>query len=188
MNRRLQLLAAALLLSVPLAALAQAPPASDPGAPVIAEGSTVTLEYTLTDDAGAVLGTTKGLGPLTYTQGEQRLLPRLEKELTGLHSGDEKTVVVKPEDGYAAVDPAAQTEVPKELVPANALTVGTRLVARNAAGGARPVTVKEVKDTTVVLDLNHPLAGKTLVFEIKILGVEAPRAAEPKPTDPKPAD
>jgi len=193
MIRGHHLLAAALLLSVPMAAAAQTPPtqASVPAPPAIEKGSTVQLEYTLKDDAGAVLDTNKGQAPLTYIQGDEQILPRLEKELTGLHPGDEKKVTVKPEDGYGPLDPSAQTEVPKELLPASAHAVGTQLMARNAAGEARPVKVKEIKEKTVVLDLNHPLAGKTLLFEIKILGVNPPATppatpAEPKPVEPTP--
>ena len=190
MIRAHHLLAAALLLSAPLAAAAQTPPASEP-APVsaaIEKGSTVQIEYTIKDGAGAVLDTNTGQAPLTYTQGNEQILPGLEKELTGLHRGDEKKVTVKPEDAYGPLDPAAQTEVPKELLPASALTVGTQLMARNAAGEARPVTVKEIKEKTVVLDLNHPLAGKTLLFEVKVLRVDPPKVLPAKPAEPKPVD
>jgi FKBP-type peptidyl-prolyl cis-trans isomerase 2 len=67
-------------------------------------------------------------------------------------------------------------------------------MARTAAGEERPVVVKEIKDKTVVVDLNHPLAGKTLVFEIKVLGIEAPskggdsKSADPKAEEPKSGD
>jgi FKBP-type peptidyl-prolyl cis-trans isomerase SlyD len=182
------LFAAALVLSAPMVTAAQSPPAATPAAPAIEKGSTVHLEYTLKDDAGAVLDTNKGQAPLTYTQGEEQILPGLEKELTGLHKGDEKKVTVKPEDGYGALDPSAQTEVPKEMLPSSALTVGTQLMARSAAGEARPVRVKEIKEQTVILDLNHPLAGKTLLFEVKVLGIDPPRTPEPTPAEPKPLE
>lgn len=184
-----QLITAALLLAGPLAAAAQTQPAQAPPVPaieaaaVIEKGSTVQLEYTLRDDAGAMLDTNRGQSPLTYTQGKQQIIPGLERELTGMHTGDEKKVVVKPEDAYGAVNPEAQTEVPKEVLPPDSLTVGTTLMARTAAGEVRPVTVKEIKDKTVLLDLNHPLAGKTLFFEVKVLGVEPPKAAGPKPSN-----
>lgn len=191
---RHQLLAAILLFSAPLAAgaqtspapppaetpAAQTPPAQPPAVPAIEKGSTVQLEYTLKDDAGTVLDSNKGQSPLTYTQGERQIMPGLEKELVGLHAGEEKKVVLKPEEAYGPADPSAQTEVPKNLLPPEALTVGARLLARNAAGEQRPVTVKEIKEETVILDLNHPLAGKTLLFDLKVLGVEPPKAAEPK--------
>ena len=179
------LLAAALLLSTSMATAAQTPPVETSAAPAIEKGSTVHLEYTLKDDAGAVLGTNKGQAPLTYTQGGDQILPRIQMELAGLHAGDEKKVTVKPEDGYGPRDPLAQTEVPREMLPASALTVGAPLMARNAAGEGRPVKVKEIKEQTVVLDLNHPLAGMTLVIEVRVLAVDPPKSPEPTPAPPK---
>ena len=82
--------------------------------------------------------------------------------------------MLKPDEAFGLIDPAAQTEVPKEVLPPESLVVGAQLMARTAAGEERPVVVKEIKDKTVVVDLNHPLAGKTLVFEIKVLGIEVP--------------
>jgi FKBP-type peptidyl-prolyl cis-trans isomerase SlyD len=145
-------------------------------APVVEKGATVTLEYTLKDDAGIVVDSNKGRDPLTYTQGSEQMLPELEKQITGMHAGEEKRVVLKPEEAFGLADPKAQAEVPKSMLPPEALNVGAHLMARNAAGEQRPVTVKDVKEQTVILDLNHPLAGKTVVFEIKVLGVEPPKA------------
>ena len=185
MSRAREFVAVLLLLSAPVAAIAQSTPAAPASPAAIEKGSTVKLEYTLKDDTGTVIDTNKGQEPLSFTQGEQQLMPGLEKQLTGMHAGEEKKVVLKPEDAYGPTDPGAQAEVPKNVLPPEALTVGTRLMARNSAGEARPVTVKEIKDETVVLDLNHPLAGKTLVFEVKVLGVEPPKAAEsPKASEP----
>lgn len=150
--------------------------------PAIQNGSSVSLEYTLRDDTGEVLDTNKGRGPLTYTQGQQQIIPGLERELMGMKLGEEKKVMVKPEDAYGPVVPSAQTEVPKNVLPDGALKVGTRLMARSTSGESRPVMVKQIKDSTVVLDLNHPLAGKTLFFDVKVLGVEPPKSATPKPS------
>jgi len=158
-------------------AFAQNPPA----APTIQDGSNVSLEYTLKDETGKVLESNKGGTPLVFVQGQQQLIPGLERGLVGLHAGDEKEVVVKPEDGYGLVVPNAQAEVPKSAIPKEGLKVGQALMARNGSGDARPVTVKEIKDTTVVLDLNHPLAGKTLIFDVKVLGVEPPKGGVQKP-------
>jgi FKBP-type peptidyl-prolyl cis-trans isomerase SlyD len=81
--------------------------------------------------------------------------------------------VVAPEDGgYGPIVPGAQQEVPKTAIPKEGLKVGTPLTARSGSGEARTVVVKEIKDTTVVLDFNHPLAGKTLFFDVKVLGVQ----------------
>lgn len=150
----------------------QAQPKEKAMSPPIENGATVQLEYTLKDDAGTVLDSNKGRPPLSYVQGQQQIVPGLEKALNGMRAGDEKNVVVNPEEGYGLADPTAQTEVPKQVLPADALTVGTQLVARSRTGETMLVRVKEVKDATVIIDLNHPLAGKTLHFDIKVLGVE----------------
>jgi FKBP-type peptidyl-prolyl cis-trans isomerase SlyD len=159
-------LSAVLLLASP--ALAQTPAASDAA---IQNGSSVSLEYTLKDDSGQVLESNRGKAPLTFTQGHQQIIPGLERELIGMRPGEEKRVVVKPEDAYGDVVPNAQTEVPKDAIPKEGLKVGTTLIARSGSGEPRPVVVKEIRETTVVLDLNHPLAGKTLYFDVKVLGV-----------------
>jgi FKBP-type peptidyl-prolyl cis-trans isomerase SlyD len=138
------------------------------------------LEYTLKDADGGILDSNKGRDPLVFTHGQGQIVPGLEQALTGMRTGEEKHVTVKPEDAYGMENPAAVTEVPKEIIPANALKVGAGLVARNQTGETRLVKVKEIKEKSVVLDLNHPLAGKTLFFDVKILGVDAPKAGPPK--------
>ena len=181
---RIVKLAVALVAVLASTASAQTPtpPASAPApaaAPrtngTVQNGSSVSIEYTLKDEGGQVLDTNKGKSPLTFTQGQQQIIPGLERELIGMHAGDEKKVVVKPEDAYGPIMPNAQTEVPKDAVPKEGLKVGTALMARSGSGETRPVVVKEIKENTVVLDLNHPLAGKTLFFDVKVLGVDAPK-------------
>lgn len=140
--------------------------------PAIENGAKVQLEYTLKDDGGEVLDSNKGREPLTYTQGQKQIIPGLEQALSGMHAGEEKKVTIKPVDAYGEVNPSAVTEVPKEMLPPDALKVGTQLVAQSQAGDRRIVRIKEVREKTVVIDLNHPLAGKTLFFDVKVLGVE----------------
>jgi len=158
-----------------LALLAATPAIAQPKA-VVEKGSSVKIEYTLKDDKGAVIDTNAGKDALAFTQGSQQIIPGLDKALLGMHVGDSKKVTVKPEEGYGNVDPKAEAEVPKTALPEGAAVVGTRLLARGQDGQPRPVTVKAVKDTTVMLDLNHPLAGKTLYFDIKIVSIEPPAA------------
>jgi FKBP-type peptidyl-prolyl cis-trans isomerase 2 len=174
-------LSLALGLAAPRAGLAQTSGA--PAGPAIEKGSTVRLEYTVTDEAGKLLDTNKGGQSFEFTHGRQQMIPGVERQLLGMHPGEEKKVVVKPEEGYGAVDPAAQTEVPRETIPPAAQEVGKQLVARTQSGQSRVVMVKEVKERTVVLDLNHPLAGKTLLFDVKVLGVDPPRPGS-GPTGP----
>jgi FKBP-type peptidyl-prolyl cis-trans isomerase SlyD len=163
-------------LGAPLALLVLLAAASAVAQPkaVIEKGSSVKIEYTLKDDKGAVLDTNAGKDVLAFTQGAQQIIPGLDKALLGMKAGDSKKVTVKPEEAYGVVDPKAEAEVPKDALPKGADVVGTRLLARGQDGQPRPVTVKTVKDTTVVLDLNHPLAGKTLFFDVKVVSVEPP--------------
>ena len=154
--------------------LAEAQPKVETTNPTIENGATVQLEYTLTDDGGKVLDSNKGGTPLTYTQGQQQIIPGLEKALDGMSEGEERKVTVKPAEAYGEVDPNAITEVPKERIPAEALTVGGQLVAQGQGGERRVVRIREIKEKTVIIDLNHPLAGKTLLFDVKVLGVQPP--------------
>jgi FKBP-type peptidyl-prolyl cis-trans isomerase SlyD len=139
---------------------------------VIKNGSVVSVEYTVSGEDGKVIDSNKGKEPLKYTQGMHQMIPGFEKEVVGMKVGGEKHFKLKPEDGYGPVNPNAVQEVPKEKIPAEGLKVGTTLTARNAQGQMMQVRVREIKEKTVVLDLNHPLAGRTLVFDIKVLKIE----------------
>jgi FKBP-type peptidyl-prolyl cis-trans isomerase SlyD len=150
----------------------------------IEKGSTVKIDYTLRDDKGEVLDSNAGKAPLAFKQGARQIIPGLDKAVLGMKAGDTKKVVVQPEEAYGKVDPKAETEVPKESLPEGEVVVGRRLMARGRDGNPRPVTIKIVKDKTVVLDLNHPLAGKTLVFDIKVVSIEPPGTTPPA-TPPK---
>jgi FKBP-type peptidyl-prolyl cis-trans isomerase SlyD len=162
---------------------------SDKGEKVVKDGSVVSLQYTLTGEDGKPIESNKGKEPLKYTQGQHQIVPGLEREIAGMKVGSEKHVKVKPEDGYGPVNPNAFQEVPKEQVPAEGLKVGTVLAARGPQGQVIPVRIHQIKDKTVVVDLNHPMAGKTLVFDVKVLNIEsaAPPAAKAPATPAAPA-
>ena len=140
----------------------------------IREGSQVALEYTLSDESGTVIESNKGKQPMSYIHGKSQIIPGLEKELSGMKVGEEKKIQVKPEDGYGPINPDAFQEVPKDKLPPEALKVGTMLMAQNSQGQGIPVRVHEIKDTTVVVDFNHPMAGKTLSFDVKVSEIKAP--------------
>jgi FKBP-type peptidyl-prolyl cis-trans isomerase SlyD len=140
----------------------------------IREGSQVALEYTLSDEAGTVIESNKGKQPMSYIHGKSQIIPGLEKELSGMKVGEEKKIQIKPEDGYGPVNPDAFQEVPKDKLPPEALKVGTMLMAQGPQGQGIPVRVHEVKDTTVIMDFNHPMAGKTLSFDVKISEIKTP--------------
>jgi FKBP-type peptidyl-prolyl cis-trans isomerase SlyD len=132
----------------------------------------VQLEYTLTVDDGEVRDSTKEES-LTFIHGQRQIIRGPRRRWRNARRRGKK-VTVNAADAYGEVNPAAVAEVPKERIPPTALTVGTRLLAQNPGGQTRTVRVKEIKEQTVVLDMNHPLAGKTLVFDVKVLSVEPP--------------
>ena len=138
----------------------------------IQDGSQVSIQYTLIDEKGKQIESNKGGDPFKYTHGKGDIIPGLENGLEGMQVGEEKTIMVKPEDAYGKIQPEAFQEIPRKNVPSEFLKVGAQLVARNPHGQSMPVRVHEIKDETVVLNLNHPLAGKTLTFEVKIMAVQ----------------
>jgi len=142
------------------------------GSAQIKEGDLVTFEYTLTDDKGAQLDSSKGKDPLTYQHGKGNIIPGLEKQLVGMKPGQRKTVRVTPNEAYGPVNPEAVQEVPKDKLPKQDLKVGDMFVAQDSKGQRIPVKVSQVNDKTVIVDFNHPLAGKILIFDIKIVGVK----------------
>jgi FKBP-type peptidyl-prolyl cis-trans isomerase SlyD len=143
---------------------------------VVQEGSFVSIEYTLTDDSGKVIDTNVGKEPLTYIQGAGQIVKGLERELNGLKVGDQKKVSVKPDEGYGETNEKAFQEIPREKIPAEAQKVGAMLMTKAPDGRGVPVRVAEVKEKTVVVDFNHPLAGKTLTFDVKIKDIKAAEA------------
>lgn len=137
----------------------------------VSNGKQVTLEYTLKLDDQSVVDTNVGKEPLKVTQGGHQIIPGVEKALDGMTIGEKKKFTVAPADGYGTVDPKAFQEVDKNLVPADSRKVGTQLEGKTADGQKVFPRITEVKNETIVLDFNHPLAGKTLYFDVKVLDV-----------------
>ena len=137
----------------------------------VSEGRQVSIEYILKLEDKTVVDSNVGGAPLTYVHGSHQIVPGLEKSLAGMKVGDKKEVTVIPEDGYGPVDTKALIEVNKEQVPPDSLKIGSNLQGRDNNGNVFSAHVAEIKDKTVVLDFNHPLAGKTLYFEVRVLNI-----------------
>jgi FKBP-type peptidyl-prolyl cis-trans isomerase 2 len=136
---------------------------------VIEQGKTVAFEYRLSLDDGTVVESNVDSGqPFEYVQGGGQILPALEAALEGLSENDKKSVKLAAEDAYGPVNAEAFQEVPRDRIPDEALSVGTQL---SAPGYEGPIRVHEVKDDSVVLDFNHPLAGQALTFDIRVVSV-----------------
>jgi len=167
--------ATALLVSAGLVLILAAPGWAEDkkgGAMAVSDGKQVSLEYTLTLEDKSKIDSNVGKEPLVYTQGAHEIIPGLEKQVAGLKVGDSKRIEVSPAEGYGEVDPARKQEVEKTRIPEDARKVGAKLTGQGPQGQPIFAQVTEVKDTTVVLDMNHPLAGKKLIFDIKVLKVE----------------
>ncbi|MEQ1848641.1 MAG: peptidylprolyl isomerase, partial [Nitrospira sp.] len=128
----------------------------------VSNGKQVSLEYTMKLDDQSVVDTNVGGEPLKVTQGKHELVPGLEKAIEGMAPGEKKTVTVAPTEAYGTVDPKAFQEVDKNMLPPDTAKVGTQLEGKTADGKTVYPRIAEVKHDTVVLDFNHPLAGKTL--------------------------
>ena len=165
-----------LLLASPVHAAA---PVADATVRVVA-GSVVSLEYTLTLDDHTVLESNVGKDPMTYVQGAHEIVPGLETALDGMALGERKQIVVDPINGYGLSDPQAIHEVRKALIPLAAQTVGAQLQGQSTDGLTMFPIVQDVKADTVVLNFNHPLAGKTLYFDVTVVAVQ------PGPPPPQP--
>jgi len=139
--------------------------------PVVAEGRSVTLEYTVRLDDGTVVDSSADAGPLEFVLGDGEMLPALETALIGMAVHERKTIRLEAADAYGPVDPNGFREVPIENLPESARRVGAQLRTR---GSDTVMRVHEVRESTIVLDSNNPLAGKPLTFEVEILAVRRP--------------
>ena len=141
-------------------------------AAVVADGRTVKVNYTLTVD-GKVVDSSKAGQPLEFKEGAHQLIPGFEKAVMGMKAGQKKSFTVKPEDGYGPVNPKAFKEIPKKELPAGITPeAGMTLLAQTQNGQSLPVKIAKVKKDSVVIDFNHPLAGKTLNFEVEVVDVK----------------
>ena len=139
----------------------------------IGTDSVVSIHYTLKDDTGTVIDRSEAGEPLAYLHGHGNLIPGLEKELTGKNSGDELSVTVPPADGYGEYDNGLVESVPRRALRGiKDVKVGMQLHAQSAQG-THTVTVTKILGDMVTLDGNHPLAGKSLHFEVRIEDVRA---------------
>jgi FKBP-type peptidyl-prolyl cis-trans isomerase 2 len=139
---------------------------------VIADGQNVSLEYTLTLNDGTQVESNVGEEPLVYQQGANQLLPALEQQLAGMEVNEHRKVTLAPEDAYGAVRPDLFQEVDAERIPEDARKAGTRLMSEDPSGNRRLIRVHEVKGDRIVLDQNHPLAGETIHFDLRIVAIE----------------
>ena len=138
----------------------------------IQTGSVVTVHYTGTLDDGTEFDTSRGHEPLTFTIGEEMLIPGFENGVCEHAKGDRFTVVVSPEDGYGEYSEELVFQVPLDQVPEHITPETGMVLELTGEEGDMEVTIIDVTEDSVMLDANHSLAGETLHFDIEILDVK----------------
>ena len=144
----------------------------------VQDGQVVSMDYTLKVD-GVVTDTSKGREPLEYVHGAGNIIPGLEREMTGMAVGDSKEVKVAAADGYGERDESAFMDVPRDQFPEEIpMKVGTELQVQNQSGQPMFARIDKVGEKSVRLNFNHPLAGKDLHFNVKVVSLRDATAEE----------
>ncbi len=140
---------------------------------IVGEGDTVTVHYTITLEDGTVYQTTFGGEPLRETLGEGKMIPGFEEALTGMRTGETRTVTIPPEKAYGMVradlvGPVSRERLPQGVEP----LAGKQLWVRLDDGSQVLTVITDLTDSSVTLDGNHPLAGQSLIFDIELVALE----------------
>lgn len=136
---------------------------------MITRGKTVAISYDLSVE-GQLVKCISPQKPLRYIHGKKQILPGLEKRLRGLKVGDHKEFDLAPKEGYGAENPKSIMEVDKTRFPKGNHVVGKKILSKR--DGKFLATVKAVKQNTLVLNFNHPLAGKKLHYDVVVLTIQ----------------
>ena len=138
----------------------------------ISDGKTVSIEYSMSLENGEMVESNEGEAPLIFVQGQHQLFKAIESSLYGLAADESKKIVLKPEEAYGPVNPEAIVTAPIEHLPEDTRKIGALVQTDNPQGQAIKGQVIKVDTDEATIDFNHPLAGKTLNFNIKIISVE----------------
>lgn len=139
----------------------------------IGPGTKITLHFALQLDNGDMVDSNFERDPATFTVGDGNLLPGFEKALFGMLEGEHKTVVIKPEDGFGQRNPNNIQEIARsQFAPDLELSEGLMLSFADAQKTELPGVVQRFDDEVVIVDFNHPLAGRDILFEVAILKIE----------------
>jgi FKBP-type peptidyl-prolyl cis-trans isomerase SlyD len=150
----------------------------------------VSIEYEVRD-GDKVVDSNIGGAPLVFMFGKGQIIPGLENGIANMSIGEKADVLVKAQDAYGEYNADATQEVPKDQFAGIDLEEGMTLYGQGEDGGTVQVIVKEIKDDTVIIDFNHPLAGKDLMFTVSINNIREASAEEAMtgiPAENKPAD
>jgi len=137
---------------------------------MIKNGKKCKIHYTLTV-YGEIVDSSENKEPLEYVHGSGQIITGLECALKGLKVGEMKQIMVGPDDAYGPINPQAILEVPREKLGHIEIEIGSVLKAEDPEGKTIQGMIKEIHDSSVTVDFNHPLAGKELNFEVKVIEI-----------------
>ncbi len=144
----------------------------------VKENLVVAIDYTLTVD-GEIIDSSRDREPLEFLQGHGNIISGLEREMLGMEIGKSKEVEVAPIDGYGEGDETAFMEIPANQFPKNIpLEVGTELEVQNEEGQPAYARIEKIENNIVILNFNHPLADKSLHFNVEVVAIREPTEEE----------
>jgi FKBP-type peptidyl-prolyl cis-trans isomerase SlyD len=147
--------------------------------PAVADGMVVTFDFTLKLNDDEIADTTQGQMPLRFVVGQGQLLPGLEDAMIGMMVGEQRQITLEPDDAYGEWNEDALEEVALSELPQGVeLEEGMPLEVTDNEGETYEASVYEVRNETVVLDYNHPLAGETLQFDVKVVDIRPATPSE----------
>ncbi len=136
----------------------------------VRNGDTISVNYTGKFEDGNVFDSSEGKEPLKFTVGAGQLIKGFDDAVIGMKTGDKKTVTLAPDDAYGEHRADMVIDIPKSQIPEDMqLEIGQRLHLRDPKGQPVPAMVAEITDDAVKMDANHPMAGKTLVFDLEVV-------------------
>ena len=135
-------------------------------------GDAIKIHYTGKLEDGNVFNDSREGQPLEFIVGGGEVMPGIEKGVIGMEPGDTKTIEIPPEDGFGPrrkelVIEVAKSDLPDQITP----TLGQRLKVQHPDGGHIELMITDVKEETITLDANHPLAGQTLIFDLELVEI-----------------
>ncbi|UVE16933.1 peptidylprolyl isomerase [Pseudomonas sp. LS44] len=139
---------------------------------LIAANKAVSIDYTLTNDAGEVIDSSAGGAPLVYLHGAGNIIVGLEKALVDKQAGDELNVTIEPEEAYGEYSAELVSTLNRSMFEGvDELEVGMQFHASAPDGSMQIVTIRDLDGDDVTVDGNHPLAGQRLTFQVKVVNV-----------------
>lgn len=139
---------------------------------VVAKGSKVSVDYTGRFDDGTVFDTSEGKAPITFTAGNSEVIKGFDDAVIGMKKGEQKKINITPAEGYGARDEKLQQQVPRSVFPQEMkLEKGMGFSFKTPQGQVIHASIMEASPESVTVDMNHPLAGRNLVFELKVVDI-----------------